>query len=138
MRFLLDTNVLSEPALERPNPRVLTKLAQYQGVVATASTALHELVVGATRLPEGKRRQKIEEYIATAVLEGMPILPYDTEAAEWHAAQRARLEAVGSSPSFPDGQIASIAAVHELTLVTRNVSDFKGFTGLQVISWHGK
>jgi len=34
------------------------------------------------------------------------------QAASWHGVERARLEQVGKAPSFADGQIAAIAAVH--------------------------
>jgi tRNA(fMet)-specific endonuclease VapC len=39
------------------------------------------------------------------------------------------------TPPFADGQIAAIAAVHGLTLVTANVADFRPFKGLQVRRW---
>jgi len=41
-------------------------------------------------------------------------------------------------PSFVDGQIAAIAKVNGLVLVTRNSSDFKKFSGLQLENWHLK
>ncbi|MBI9084711.1 MAG: hypothetical protein JEZ11_14035 [Desulfobacterales bacterium] len=41
------------------------------------------------------------------------------------------------TPSFVDGQIAAIAFVNGLVVVTRNVSDFECFEGLQVENWHG-
>jgi len=53
----------------------------------------------------------------------------------WHAVERARLAARGETPAFVDGQIAAIARVHDLTLVTFNVSDFRRFDGLAVVSW---
>jgi predicted nucleic acid-binding protein len=34
-----------------------------------------------------------------------------------------------------DGQIAAIAVCNDLTLVTANLRDFRGFTGLHVTSW---
>jgi predicted nucleic acid-binding protein len=34
-----------------------------------------------------------------------------------------------------DGQIAAIAHVHDLILVTFNAADFKRFEGLRVASW---
>ncbi|MEA3360272.1 MAG: VapC toxin family PIN domain ribonuclease, partial [Thermodesulfobacteriota bacterium] len=66
----------------------------------------------------------------------MLILPYDDRAAEWHAKERARLSAKGATPSFVDGQIAAIASVNGLVLVTRNVDDFKTFLDLKLENWH--
>lgn len=62
----------------------------------------------------------------------MEILPYTTTAAEWHAQERARLAALGRTPPFIDGQIAAVARVNRLILVTRNVADFHGFEGLAI------
>jgi tRNA(fMet)-specific endonuclease VapC len=35
-----------------------------------------------------------------------------------------------------DGQIAAIAKINDLVLVTRNVEDFKLFSGLKSENWH--
>ncbi len=137
MRFLLDTNVLSEPVLERPSRKVLGKLLQHQGIVATAAPAFGELLLGARRLPKGRRRTRIEDYVAEAVRGVVPILPYCEESADWHASERARLESIGATPAFVDGQIAAIAATHDLVVVTRNVSHFSCFETVKVVSWHG-
>jgi predicted nucleic acid-binding protein len=56
-------------------------------------------------------------------------------AARWQAEQRAHLRQIGRSPSCPDSQIAAIAAVNELVLVTRNIEDFADFQGLQAENW---
>jgi tRNA(fMet)-specific endonuclease VapC len=53
----------------------------------------------------------------------------------WFGTERSRLTKIGLSPSYPDGQIASIAAVNNLILVTRNVSDFIHFDGISVENW---
>jgi tRNA(fMet)-specific endonuclease VapC len=37
LRFLLDTNILSEPLRPQPNSGVLQKLRQYREVITTAS-----------------------------------------------------------------------------------------------------
>ena len=63
------------------------------------------------------------------------MLDYDREAADWHALERARLRSTGKKPPFVDGQIAAIAFVNDLILVTSNVRDFEGFRGVQVQSW---
>jgi tRNA(fMet)-specific endonuclease VapC len=65
----------------------------------------------------------------------LTILPYDREAALWHAEETARLAAQGRMPPFIDGQIAAIAIVNRLTLVTRNTDDFADFAGLNVENW---
>ena len=68
----------------------------------------------------------------------MIILPCDERAAEWHAKERARLSLTGCTPAFVDGQIASIAKVNGLILVTRNAADFKKFSKLELENWHRK
>jgi tRNA(fMet)-specific endonuclease VapC len=65
----------------------------------------------------------------------LPILPYDEEAASWHARERARLARRGRPPSAADGQIAAIARVNELVLVTANSRDFRRFEGLSLEDW---
>lgn len=42
---------------------------------------------------------------------------------------------MGLTPPFLDGQIAAIAYVHDLVLVTSNVSDFQNFEGVDVVDW---
>ena len=64
-----------------------------------------------------------------------PILPYEESAAQWHARERARLESIGRTAGFADGQIASIAVTTNLILVTRNLKDFDGFEGLHLENW---
>jgi hypothetical protein len=62
------------------------------------------------------------------VLASFPILDYNRDAAEWHARERARLEVSGKTPPFVDAQIAAIACVNNLVLVTANQPDFPRFS----------
>lgn len=55
LRFLLDTNILSEPLRPIPNPNVMEKLRQYENEIATATIVYHELLFGCYRLPESKK-----------------------------------------------------------------------------------
>ncbi|PMY00533.1 VapC toxin family PIN domain ribonuclease, partial [Pseudomonas sp. GW460-13] len=41
----------------------------------------------------------------------------------------------GFTLPFVDGQIASVAIAHGLTLVTRNTKDFSELTGLRLANW---
>lgn len=135
LTYLLDTNVVSEPLRPAPRQAVLSKLRRHQKEVAIPSVVWHELRYGMERLPASHRREAIEHYLDEVVLGGMPILDYGRASAEWHAVERARLTARGKTPPFGDGQIAAIAAVHGLILVTFNNADFRRFEGVSVESW---
>jgi tRNA(fMet)-specific endonuclease VapC len=86
-------------------------------------------------LPKGKRRDALEAYLRDVVQGAFPILPYDEAAATWHGEESARLEGLGRSAPFVDGQIAAIAHVHGLVLATTNDKDFSRFKGLTVENW---
>jgi tRNA(fMet)-specific endonuclease VapC len=133
LRYLLDTNIISEPARPQPHPGILQRLRQHDGEIALAASVWHELWFGCQRLPQSQKRTRIEDYLQT--LQEIPILPYDTAAAEWHAMERARLTALGKPPSFMDGQIAATANSHNLTVVTSNVKNFEIFEGLRIEDW---
>lgn len=106
----------------------------HEGALATAAPVVHEMVYGARRLAISRRRERIERYIADVVAQ-LPILAYDSVVAQWHAVERVRLESIGRTPPYLDGQIAAIAAVNGLVLVTANLRDYQQFQGLQVEDW---
>lgn len=135
LRYLLDTSVVSVPISKRPNPRVLQRLDVDGAECAIAAPVWHELTYGCRRLSRGKRRTALEVYLRDVVRPSFPILPYDEAAAEWHGEERARLESVGRPAPFVDGQIAAIAHVHGLVLVTGNQQDFERFNGLTLENW---
>jgi tRNA(fMet)-specific endonuclease VapC len=134
-QFLLDTNILSEPLAATPSRSLLARLKRHEGELATAAVVWHELVYGASRLPQSRRRTVIERYLNEVVEATIPIIAYDAGAAAWHGAERARLQGLGIAPSFADGQIAAVARVNGLVLVTRNVKDFQHFKGIQLENW---
>ncbi|MCU0292714.1 MAG: type II toxin-antitoxin system VapC family toxin [Thermoanaerobaculaceae bacterium] len=136
--FLLDTDILSEPLRPAPDPALMLKLEEHDSELATASVVWHELVLGCRRLPPSRKRRAIETYLREVVEATIPILPYDGSAATWHAEERARLARIGAVPSFVDGQIAAIARVHDLVLVTSNTAHFTTFSGLRVVDWRAR
>lgn len=134
-RYLLDTCVLSEPVSARPHPLLTARLRENLARCATAAPVWHELWYGACRLPPSRRREALERYLRESVGATLPILPYDDQAARWHAEQRARLAAAGRSAPFVDGQIAAVATAAGRVLVTCNVFHFAGFEELEVVDW---
>jgi tRNA(fMet)-specific endonuclease VapC len=130
IRHLLRTNVVSEPVKPEPSEAVLSRLRERSGEVALPPIAWHELIYGARRMDEGRRRDYLLEYLREVVRPSMPILPYGAAAARWHSRARVALERGGRPTSFADGQIAGIGATEDLTVVTENTSDFEPFAEL--------
>jgi len=135
IRYLLDTNVLSEPLRPDPSPRVVAMLKRHQNALATAAPVWHELWFGYQRLPRSRKRAAIERYLQDVVQPTVPVLPYDASAAAWHASERARLGRLGRVPPFVDGQIASIARVNGLVLATLDRLLYATFEDVQVEDW---
>lgn len=54
--YLLDSNILSEPARLKPNAHVLQQFSNYDDCYATAALVWHELVYGCELLPASKKR----------------------------------------------------------------------------------
>ncbi len=135
LRYLLDTSIVSSPVSKVPNPDVLKKLEAHGHECAIAAPVWNELTYGCQRLPKGKRRDAIAAYLEDVVLASFPVLPYDEAAAHWHGLERARLDRTGKPAPYVDSQIAAIAHVNELTLVTANVGDFTRFTDIAIENW---
>ncbi len=128
MSFLLDTNVVSEWMKPRPNPGVVTWLAEVDEDRTFLSViTLTELRYGIERMAAGHRRKRLEEWLE----EELPlrfearILPIDPDVADACGKVVARSEAVGRRMEVMDAFIAATAEVHRLTVVTRNASDFQ-------------
>lgn len=117
---------------------MMARLRDHEPELATAAPVWHELSFGACRLPKSRRRAMVERFLFEVVARTMPVLPYDQAAAAWHAAERARLVAQGKTPPYVDGQIAAIAKVNGLILVTGNVVDYADFDGLSVEDWRSR
>ena len=137
MSWLLDTCVLSEPARNTPDPRVVQWLAdQAEEELFISVLALGELCKGAALLPEGGQRRQILSWLQRDIrqrFEGR-ILPVDeTVSLAWGrllAAARRPLPAI-------DSLIAATAVAHQLTVATRNTKDMAD-TGAAVFNpWKG-
>jgi tRNA(fMet)-specific endonuclease VapC len=135
LRYLLDTNILSEATRATPDTRILSQLRRHGDRIATSAVSWHELHHGLALMPPSRKQAAIAAYLESLAQAELPVLPYAAEAAEWHARERARLAAAGRTAPFIDGQIAAIAHVNDLVLVTRNTADFRHFSGLKLQNW---
>lgn len=134
--WLLDTNIVSEAMRPRPEVAVMENLARYEGELAIPAPVWHELRFGWLRMPDGQRKDAVGRFVQD-VVGTLPVLPYDAAAARIHAELRQSRERAGFTLPFVDGQIASVAIAHGLTLVTRNTKDFAELAGLRLANWFG-
>jgi len=134
MKYLLDTNILSEAIKPIPSVAVLNKLQQHRREIGICAPVWHELLFGMNRLPISAKREKLERYLYQVVRQ-LSILPYDSESAEWYAQKRASLTQMGKVPLLIDSQIAAIAKANQLILVTVNVKDYVYFPEIVIENW---
>jgi len=135
IRYLLDTNILSEPLKPKSHPTVIKKLLENTDNIATAAPVVYEIVQGAKRLPESKKRIEILRYLNEFIYPQIPILPYTQEVAHLHGELQAQLTLSGKTMPIIDGQIAAIAQINQLILVTRNIDDFIHCPKLEIENW---
>jgi predicted nucleic acid-binding protein len=136
--FLLDTNVVSEWVKPRPNAGVVAWLAEIdEDRVFVSVVTLAELRHGVDRLAAGKRRSQLDTWLHDELptrFEGR-ILPIDGAVAEAWGKLVARREGTGRPIGVMDAFIAATAEIYALTLVTRNLADFKSSVRAALNPW---
>ncbi len=133
--YLLDTNVVSELRRSKPHGGVVAWLQSVPDEhLHVSAVTLGELQAGVeiTREQYPPKAEAIEAWIEQ-VEQTSNVLPMDGRAFRvW-----ARLMHRRSDELIEDAMIAATAIVHNLTVVTRNVRDFKplGVKSLDPFAW---
>ena len=134
--ILLDTNIVSELMKSAPEPSVLAWIDDMPAAIVFVSAITRaEILYGIALVPEGKRRDRLEQAAHTAFetyFRGR-ILPFDSEAADAFAPLAAGRRQAGRPISQADAQIAAIARSRGAELATRNVPDFEG-CGVEIVN----
>ena len=136
MKFVLDTNVISELMRPAPNQRVTAWVTNHATArMCLASVSEAELRYGIAVLPAGNRRTQLAEALDTMLASDFQnnVLSFDSAAARVYADFAAHRRAAGRPIAHADCQIASIAYSVNATLATRNVRDFTGLAALDVV-----
>lgn len=134
--YLLDTCVVSEgPKLKR-NPAVARWIeAQDTASLYISAITAGELRYGVALRETGREAKRFDDWLRETLERGFAgrILPFDERVADrW-----GHLRADNPNAEIADSQIAATAIVHNFTLVTRNVKDFK-FDNLPLVNpWEG-
>lgn len=132
--IVLDTNVVSEPLRERPNPAVMMWLQNVASDATFTAVTAGELLTGVAYLPSGRRRDDLAQRITDLLTRYRPkILPLDTGSAQALAVVRATRRRSGRPITTEDAWIAAICLARDVPLATRNVPDFEDL-GLEIIN----
>ena len=138
MKYLVDTCVLCELQKRRPDRSVVAwfrrRFADSMFMVSAVTIA--EIKRGINRLDESDpRRQKLSEWLENDILSqyGDSIIPFDLPVAKVWGEIMAKSDRAGQTRPSLDAQIVATALVHDLVIVTRNVSDMK-FAGVKVVN----
>ena len=136
--FLMDTNVLSEAVRTKPEPQVLDWIgAADETLLYLSVLTLGEVRKGLALLPQGKRRTRIEGWIEVEVQSRFAgrILTVTSAVADRWGLLAAEAKKKGRGLATIDGLLAATALEHNLTIVTRNVRDFRDTHALLLNPW---
>src|SRR5688500_17170513 len=129
MRYLLDTNVLSEPSKPRSDDRVIAWLNRHSPLdYAISVLTLGEIANGVALLAPGQQRDRLNDWLDTTLPRqfGGRILSVSPEVARAWGKLTAEGRAAGRALPTIDGLLLATARVHNLTFVTRNERDCAG------------
>lgn len=134
MRYVADTNVVSELMKREPSPRVVDWLMDHEGQVYLTSVTVKELYFGMLRLPDGKRKRLLDEAISGIVMDcSHRTFSYDAFCGYLCAKLHSQAIADGHTPTIEDLMIAAICQRNDAVLLTRNVKDF-AYLGIEVVN----
>lgn len=136
-RYLLDTNILSAFSPGKVTDGALAVWLEARSDRLFISTmSISEIAAGIAkchRQGATRRAAALTDWLeAIVAIYGDHILAFDLEAAQHAGLLHDKVRAVGHEPGFADVAIAGTAARHAMTILTRNLKDFRHF-GINVI-----
>jgi len=126
--FLLDTNCISEVVSLKPDPRVLAWMdAADERTLHLSALTLGEIRKGIVTLAGSKRRAQLEAWLEIDLRNRFAgrILSVDDAVADRWGMLAGEMKRKGKPMPTVDAMIAATALHHRLTVVSRNVNDFK-------------
>ncbi|MCA1584311.1 MAG: PIN domain-containing protein [Acidobacteria bacterium] len=125
MSWLLDTDVICQPAKRRGDVKVIAWLEQEQERCYTSAVVIAQLALW-VRSKEGRQRQALQAWLSRLVdaLHGR-IHGFNVSVAHVWAEQEHQLQRAGHGMPVEDSYIAATARRHGLTIATGNDRDFR-------------
>lgn len=133
MSWLLDTDVLSQPAKRNGEPHVIAWLSQEKDDCYTSAVVITQMAFW-VRSKQGRQRAELQQWL-TRLIEAMQgrIYGFNVGVAHVWADQEHLLRKSGQQMPIEDSYIAATARKHGLTIATGNDKDFRR-PGLKVFN----
>ena len=138
MNYLLDTCAVSELIKKNPDQNVVCWMSGIdESRLFISVLTIGEIHKGIEKLPEGRKKENLHDWVNSDLTERFnnKILSFDLRAAAVWGKIQARSELSGKTMPIMDGLIAASAISHELTVVTRNISDMEFSGALLINPW---
>lgn len=124
MKYLVDANVLSEPTKQQPASHVVDWIRNHELDLVVNPIIIGELQFGILLRPAGKRRTQLIRWFEGAI-KHLHVIDLDSGTADAWAKLLASLRRKGRAMPIKDSLIAATARQHELTIATRNLTDYR-------------
>jgi predicted nucleic acid-binding protein len=137
LKYLLDTDVISQATKAKPHTEVLTWLRDRQdSELWLSAITIEELRFGLELLPKGKRRRELESWLEDRILHRFAgrILPVEERVADKCGRLFAAAKLAGDNLDMGDVFIAATASVHDLKIATLNRKHFDGL-GVELVKF---
>jgi toxin FitB len=128
LRYLLDTNIVSQLAKDRPHEKVFQWVEEQdeENLFLSVATLL-ELRVGIELCDAGRKREELENWLVHDLLERFDdrIVPIEKHTADLTGRIMARSQKEGWKMESMDALIGATAMVHDMALATLNRKHFE-------------
>lgn len=124
--------MLSEVTRPEPSAKVVEWLRKHERDLAMTPIVLGEIEYGIGLTISPRKRKELEHWFAGG-MKRLRVIDLDSGTTSSWAALLVRLKKKGRAMPVKDSLIAASAIQHQLTIVTRNVSDFQN-TGVSLIN----
>ena len=133
MKYLLDTNIISEFVSKKPNQKVLDYVSSLdENDVYLSVITIGEIRFGIEKLDKEKQKKKIKslsDWLNNDLMQRFDgrVLDIDMKIMLKWGEINAQLQKIGKPMPIMDSLIASSCLAKEFVLITRNENDFYSF-----------
>ena len=134
MKYVADTNVISELMKPKPAEAVIDWFCDHEGAIYLTSISVTELYSGVLHLPEGARRSRLVDAISAIVMDcSGKTLGFDGFSAFLCAQFESASLRQGKTMMREDAMVAALCQRNDCVLATRNTEDFD-HPGIDVVN----